>query len=290
MKKDEEVSGGRKTGHRFNLLFEGTGIRFRREDDSPAEKPVDIYSRALRTAFLILLLILTASYLVSLYEFYPADTPEPATQNASPPIHGSAKELPTVEVAGNETPTLAKDTQQPTISAPQPVVAVPAPPTPAENYPQGKMTRPLVRFGVFLSRTNAEKMLATLRQKEISALVEEELRPMPAYTIESEPVTDEAAMEKAMTVLKKFNVALMGAVEPKYLVVGPIWLKEQALEAAQKARQLGLKISITEERMEKVVYGVVSPPFETVELAQHQADEWRTQGVDGLIEGQDYGK
>jgi hypothetical protein len=279
LKKTGTVVDAGKPGKRFNLLFRGTGIRFGNPPPI-AGKPSGPFSFPLLAAAAILIAIAVAAFYPGTRESRPDAT---AVSPPPPPRHVETKELPTVAVTDNETPEVGKDVPPASVPVPQAQSAA-QPPAQAENVPEENGSKVFVRFGIFLSRENAERLVTTLREKEIAASIQERTIPMPAYFIKAGSAPDGETMKKAVVALEKFTVALPGAVEPEYLLVGPIWLKEQALIAVKTIQGLGLKAEMTEERKERVVYRVVSPPFGAKVVAQNQADDWRKRGIVGVIE------
>ncbi|MBI5179148.1 MAG: SPOR domain-containing protein [Nitrospinae bacterium] len=262
---EKAVPGNLPSKRRINLKYAGTGIRFPREDGA---KPSSSAKPLVTLAFIAALAVGAFYYLPGGYEVPPLPKQGPA----------AVAELPTIAVETEETPNAS-----PVATVPDVVVAAPPLPTEGATIELAKEL-PAVRFGIFVNRENAEAMVKSLAARGVSAVVAEGMHPVPAYLLKVGPLPDEAVQKKAAAALQNFTVALTGTVEQKYLIAGPIWLKEQALVARKNAQSLGLAAELGEERKERLVYKTVSLPFENLSAAQAAADAWRKQGIEGVIE------
>lgn len=266
----------------FNLVQPGTGIRF----ISPKEwnQPKKNIAAPLRLALLMLLLGASAELYLNL--------PAPTSQRRAAAIHAT----PPPRIMKEEAVTANAVPAADVTGVAQPAGAAPATSSPAEPLEAAdiaainKSPSPLaaprwrIRFGIFLSRENAERLAQSLVKKGAVVAVEPALRPMNAFTIKAGPAESAAAWQALKAAGIKLNVAPMVEVDGKYLVVGPIWLKDRALSAENTFKAAGILTQVVEERKDREVFKVLSAPFETVELAKRAIGEMHINGIEGVID------
>lgn len=237
----------------FNLLRPGSGIRF-----LPSEKGARAGKESITAPLRLLLLMLLLGGAAALYLNIPAQPParRKAVVRISPPPRIMQEE----SVTADAVPVIGKAEQ-----------ARPA-------TPQYR-----IRFGLFLSRENADRHAQSLAKKGVTAVAETAKHPMTSFTLKAGPAYD-AAWKDLKTAAAKLNVAPIVEVDGKYLLVGPIWLKDRALMAENTLKASGVPSEIVEERTEREVFKVLSAPFETVEGAKRAIGEMQTNGIEGVID------
>ena len=238
-----------KPGWRFNLLFEGSGIRFR-PPQGPGVRP--------RRVLLALLLVVATGAAVTLY-FYPT------TFGLDTTSLGGA-ENDEEENEGGLPPALEQTIIGEGAKAPAPA------------------GRPVVRFGIFTSRENAETLAANLQRHDIFPEVRSVRRPAAGYTVRAPYANEGASLENVSSELGKINVALAPRVEQEYILLGPLWTKEGALEAAKIMDGLGFQATVDEGGAEREMFEVVSQPLDDETVAKYKIIEWRDKGFEGVIE------
>lgn len=267
----------------FNLLQPGTGIRF----IPPEEwgRPKNYMAAPLRLALLMLLLGGAAAFYLNL----PAPPPEPravpvplapppprimqeeaVTANAAPVIGGAERIQPP------EAPHAAAN------PAASPEIAGAPARLQVEALPVSPRCR--IRFGIFLLRENAERHVQSLAKKGVAATVEAGMRQMSAFTLKAGPADGAIAWKDLKSAGAKLNVAPMVEVDGKYVLLGPIWLKDRVLIAENAFRAAGVRTEIVEEHKDREVFKVLSAPFETVEAAKRVIGEMQTNGIEGVID------
>ncbi len=262
---------------KFNLLRPGTGIRF---------IPPEHWGRSrksmggpLRLAMLMLLLGITAE----LYLNLPA--PPPVRRAAPVRITPPPRIMQEETVMANAVPAIVGVT--PAQPAPTPANPV-APPetagTSAIKQAASTRTGPRIRFGIFLSRENAERHVQSLANKGVVAAAETALRPLSSFTLKAGPANNAANWKDIKSAGAKLKVAPMVEVDGKYVVVGPIWLKDRALVAENSFRAAGVRTEIVEEHKDREVFKVLSAQFETVEAAKRAIGEMQANGIEGVID------
>lgn len=253
-KPSRDADSPRTLSKKFNLLRPGTGIRFIPPEEWP--RPGKDAISPLRAVLLLSLMAAAAA----LYFNLPAPPPArpTATVSISPPPHIMQEE---------------------TVTANSPA----APDVKPAEVPLSTL-RWRIRFGIFLSRENAERHAASLAKKGVSAAVEAALRPMSAFTLKAGPADGAAVWKDLKSAGAKLNVAPMEEVDGKYLVVGPIWLKDRALVAENAFKAVGVRTEIAEERKDREIFKVLSAPFETAEAAKRVIGEMQTNGIEGVVD------
>lgn len=257
----------------FNLLRPGTGIRFMPQEEWG--RPGKNMAAPLRLALLMLLLGGAAAL------YFNLPTPPPARRAAPVSIAPPPRIMREEAVTANAAPVVDVPVRQQ--EAP---VAAQAADTAAvkQAAPTPSAPRRRIRFGIFLLRENAEHHAQSLAKKGVIAAAEAALRPMAAFTLKAGPANNAAAWKKLKTAGEKLTVAPMAEVDGKYLVAGPIWLKDRALAAEKHFRANGVLTEIVEERKDREVFKVVSAPFETLEAAKRAIEEMKTNGIEGVID------
>ncbi|MBI5637376.1 MAG: hypothetical protein HZA03_05335 [Nitrospinae bacterium] len=256
----------------FNLLRPGTGIRFMPQEEWG--RPGKSMAAPLRLALLMLLLGGAAMLYLNLPE------PPPARRAAPVSIAPPPRILREEAVTANAAPVIDVPVRRETPAAAQTADAAAL--KQAESPPAAPRWR--IRFGIFLLRENAERHAQSLAKKGVIAAAETALRPMSAFTVKAGPANDAAAWKELKTAGEKLNVAPMAEVDGKYLIVGPIWLKDRALVAEKHFRAASVRTEIVEERKDREVFKVVSAPFETAEAAKRAIGEMKTNGIEGVID------
>lgn len=246
----------------FNLLRPGTGIRF---------TPPDQWGRHTAHAappLRLLLLALLLGAAAALY--FNRAAPAPAPHSTPRPPAPSPRIMREETVAANTAPVVAIPERA---AAMQPA-AQPPPAAP----------RWRIRYGIFLLRENAERHAQSLAEKGVAAATEAALRPMIAFTIKAGPATNPDAWKNLKAEAAKLNVAPIEEVDGKYLLVGPIWLKDRALVAEKTFKAAGIRTETVEERKEKEMFKVLSAPFESAEAAKRHIGEMQINGIEGVID------
>lgn len=276
----------RKTySKKFNLLRPGTGIRF--VPPGEWQRPKKGIAAPLRLVLLMFLLGMSAA----VYLNRPVSAPERrvAAVPAAPSPHIMKEEtvisnaVPVIDFAGQARPPVSMPTA--------PIPAAPAAPLETGGIPAITQADPApaaprwrIRFGIFLSRDNANRHAQSLEKKGVVAAVEPALHPMTAFMLKAGPADNVTAWQKLKAAGTKLNVAPMVEVEGKYLLVGPIWLKDRALVAENTFRAAGVRTEIVEERKDREVFKVLSAPFETVESARGAIGDMKVNGIEGVID------
>lgn len=251
----------------FNLLRPGTGIRFMPQQEWG--RPGKNMAAPLRLALLMFLLGGAAMLYLNLPE------PPPARRAAAVRLAPPPRIMQEEAVTANAAPVVDVPVRREAPVAAQTADAAAT----GQTAPRWR-----IRFGIFILRENAEHHAQSLAKKGVIAAAETALRPMSAFTLKAGPATNAAAWKELKTAGEKLNVAPMAEVDGKYLVVGPIWLKDRALAAEKHFRAAGVQTEIVEERKDREVFKVVSAPFETAEAAKRAIGEMKTNGIEGVID------
>ncbi len=244
--------GGRLTGRsvgkpawRFNLFYKGSGVRFRVPQPSRAVWPK-------RALLAVLLFVATAA--AAAFYFYP----HPFGREAA--FFGEGKNDD--ETDGELPPALG----QTAIGA------------------KSAVKRPVVRFGVFASRDDAESLARSLQKQDIFADIRSAQAPATTYTVRSPFGKDGASLETISSELAKINVAPLPRTEQEWVLIGPFWTKEGAVEAAKKMGDLGFQAALDEGSAQREMFEVVSNPLDDEAVAKYKMTEWRAKGFEGEIE------
>ncbi len=107
---------------------------------------------------------------------------------------------------------------------------------------------------------------------------------MNAFTLKAGPVDNAVARKNLKSETEKLNVAPIEEVDGKYLLVGPIWLKDRALVAEKTFRAAGIRTEVVEERKEREMFKVLSTPFESAEAAKRAIGEMQINGIEGVVD------
>ncbi len=263
-----------------NLLNPGTGIRFA----PPAEQP-SAKSAASPLRFIALVLLLAAA--AAFYLVFPANETPPVAAvpaPAAPPL--SAPPAVMQEEAVTADASAMVDAATP-ITAPEPVAAETPPPSPppeARSAGPAPLPRWRIRFGIFVMRENAERYAAHLNQKGVGAEAVAGMHPMPSWTLKAGPLENGATRASVKSVAEKLNVAPMEEVDAKYLLIGPIWLKDRALAAEKKIRAIGVATTLEEARKDREVYKVLSGAYGSAEAVKRGLAELKLNGFEGVID------
>lgn len=250
MENQLENALAEKPRKRFNLLIEGTGVRFHKAPEKRSMPKYILFST---------IIILTAA-VASAFYFKPEYLQTPS------PVDDTAK--------------VSEDEDEPLPSAIEQAV---------NNPEQGALTekaavKPVVRFGLFASRDNAERMAQELQKQDVFADIRVVSRTAPALTVRAWPIKDVSKLGEVWKELEKINVAQPPRIEQQYILVGPLWSKESSSAVAQKMRELGFHSSEEEGSAEREMYEVVSMPLDSEVVAQYKIIEWRAKGFEGVVE------
>lgn len=266
----------------FNLLRAGTGIRFLPREEWTRPK------KNLAAPLRLLLLMLLLGGAAALYFNLPA--PPPARRMATIPHIPPPRIMHEETVTANAVPDIGgtgrAQPPEATQAAAHPAVPPETGDTPATKKAEARPAAPRwrIRFGIFISRENAERHVQSLAKKGVIAATETRLHPMSAFTLKAGPADGAAAWKDLKSSVTKLNVAPMVEVDGKYLVIGPIWLKDRALVAENTLKAANVHTEIVEERKDREVFKVLSAPFETVEAAKRAIGEMQTNGIEGVID------
>ncbi len=249
---------------KFNLLRPGTGIRFTpREKWGRSATPI---AQPLRLLFLMLLLGGAAAL------YFNLPVPPPAHHITPRPAATSPRIMREESVTAINTPV---------VSIPERITELQTAKTTA--IPEtGSRWR--IRFGIFLLRENADRYAQSLAKKGIITAIETAIRPANAFTLKAGPANDPVAWKNMKSTAAKLNVAPIEEVDGKYVVVGPIWLKDSALAAEKTLKASGFQIKTVEERKEREMFKVLSTPFDSAEAAKRSLGEMQTNGIEGVID------
>ncbi|MBI3580684.1 MAG: hypothetical protein HY098_01145 [Nitrospinae bacterium] len=91
-------------------------------------------------------------------------------------------------------------------------------------------------------------------------------------------------METISSELAKINVAPPPRTEQEWVLIGPFWTKEGAVEAAKKMGDLGFQAAVDEGSAQRETFEVVSQPLDDEAVAKYKIAEWRGKGFEGVIE------
>ncbi|MBI3793146.1 MAG: hypothetical protein HY280_00260 [Nitrospinae bacterium] len=238
-----------KSRRQFNLLYEGTGIRFRPSLEKP--KP-PIFSISL----VLLLASAVAGVLVYQTQYVPS---------VSPQIVVVRNTLDAVSERAGSAATAFGGTQQ-------------------QSANSSESSAIVVRFGLFTSREEADAMAETLQKHDIFADVKAAQKPVRSYTVKIWPVSEKDAVAKLEAELARGKTPLNAKLTQEFLVVGPVWAKQGAMAAARMAIASGLHAQVEEQDGPKEIFEVVSLPLDNQAMAQYKMTEWRNKGFEGAIE------
>jgi hypothetical protein len=245
---DERLTGRSvgKPARRFNLFYKGTGVRFRVPQPSRAVWPK-------RALLAVLLFVATAA--AAAFYFYP----HPFGRVTALFNEGKNDDD---ETDGEIPPAL----EQAAIGA------------------KSDVKRPVVRFGVFASRDDAESLARRLQKQDIFANIRSAQGPATTFTVRAPFGKDGASLETISSELAKINVAPTPRTEQEYVLIGPFWTKEGAVEAAKKMGDLGFQAAVEEGSAQMEAFEVVSQPLDDEAVANYKMTEWRGKGFEGVIE------
>lgn len=231
---------------RFNLFYEGSGVRFRVPQTSRAARPK-------RVLLAVLLFVATAA--AAAFYFYP----HPFGRLAA--LSGE-RENDDKENNGGTPPA----SERAVVGA------------------KSAVRRPVVRFGVFASREEAESLAGGLQKQDIFADIRTASGPATTFTVRAPLGKNGASLEAISSELAKINVAPTPRTEQEYVLIGPFWTKEGAVEAAKKMGDLGFQTSVDEGSAQRETFEVVSQPLDDEAVANYKMTEWRGKGFEGVIE------
>lgn len=235
-----------KPAWRFNLFYKGSGVRFRVPQTSRAVGPKLV---------LLAVLLFVATAAAAAFYFYPPPFGRVAA------LSGEGKNDDD-ENDGELPPAL----EQMVVGA------------------KSEVRRPVVRFGDFASREEAENLAHRLQKKDIFADIRSVHEPATTFTVRAPFGNEGASLETISSELAKINVAPPPRTEQEWVLIGPFWTKEGAVEAAKKMGDLGFQAAVDEGSAQREMFEVVSQPLDDEAVAKYKMTEWRGKGFEGVIE------
>ncbi len=141
-----------------------------------------------------------------------------------------------------------------------------------------------IRFALCLEIDCAHEVKIDLAQKGVASYISEEERVMPAYRIKAGPAPEPATQKKIISKLEKLGVAHSAGFEQNYLVTDFIWDKAGAEKAVAGLKKLGVKATLTEKRKPRKIFKVVSVGFSDRAFALDMLSGLRGKNIGGIID------